>query len=54
MRRAGVWDRTAFIVHADHSIEDSNPDVTGDWGPALAATGIPYQDEAYGFIYVDV
>jgi hypothetical protein len=39
---------------ADHGMEDSNPEVTGDWAPALAATGIPYRDEAYGFIYVDV
>jgi len=54
VERAGVWDRTAFFVLADHGMEDSNPDVTGDPGPALAATGIPYRDEAYGFIYVDV
>lgn len=48
---AGAWDRTAFFVVADHGMEDSNPDVTGDWAPALAATGVPYRDEAYGFIY---
>ena len=49
-----MWDRTAFFLVADHGMEDSNPDVTGDWGPALAETGIPCRDEAYGFIYVDV
>jgi hypothetical protein len=33
-------------------MEDSNPEVTGDWAPALDARGVPYRDEAYGFIYV--
>lgn len=51
--RAGVWDRTAFFVVADHGMEDSNPAVRGDWAPALGATGVPHRDEAYGFIYVD-
>jgi phosphonoacetate hydrolase len=54
VERAGVWDRTAFFLVADHGMEDSNPEVTGDWGPALRSTGIPHRDEAYGFIYVDV
>ncbi|HEX6568672.1 MAG TPA: alkaline phosphatase family protein [Acidimicrobiales bacterium] len=54
VERSGVWDRTAFFLVADHGMEDSNPEVTGDWAPALADTGIPCRDEAYGFIYVDV
>lgn len=54
VERSGAWDRTAFFLVADHGMEDSNPDVTGDWAPALASTGIPHRDEAYGFIYVDV
>jgi predicted AlkP superfamily pyrophosphatase or phosphodiesterase len=53
VERAGVWDRTAFFVVADHGMEDSNPAVTGDWSIALDACGVPYRDEAYGFIYVD-
>ena len=52
VERSGAWDRTAFFVVADHGMEDSNPDVTGDWAPALAASGVPHRDEAYGFIYV--
>jgi len=52
VERAGVWDRTAFFLVADHGMEDSNPEVTGDWAPALDACGVPYRDEAYGFIYV--
>jgi phosphonoacetate hydrolase len=53
VERAGAWDRTAFFVVADHGMEDSNPAVTGDWSMALDAAGVPYRDEAYGFIYVD-
>ena len=51
VERAGAWDRTAFFLVADHGMEDSNPEVTGNWAPALDATGVPYRDEAYGFIY---
>lgn len=50
---AGVFDRTAFFLVADHGMEESNPDVTGDWGDALRDTGIPFRDEGFGFIYVD-
>jgi phosphonoacetate hydrolase len=53
VERAGAWDRTAFFLVADHGMEDSNPAVTGDWSNALDACGVPYRDEAYGFIYVD-
>ena len=53
VERAGAWDRTAFFLVADHGMEDSNPAVTGDWSTALDACGVPYRDEAYGFIYVD-
>ncbi len=52
VERAGVWDDTAFFLVADHGMEDSNPAVTGNWADALDATGIPYRDEAYGFVYV--
>jgi phosphonoacetate hydrolase len=51
IERAGAWDRTAFFLVADHGMEDSNPEVTGNWAPALDATDVPYRDEAYGFIY---
>lgn len=50
---AGVFDRTAFFLVADHGMQESNPDVRGDWGDAVAATGVPYRDEGYGFIYVN-
>ncbi len=54
IERRGVFDRTAFFLVADHGMEESNPEVTGDWGPALDATGIPYRDEAYMWIYTGV
>lgn len=50
---AGVWDRTAFFVVADHGMEESDPAVTGSWTPALAATGVAHRDEAYGFLYAN-
>jgi len=54
VEQAGVWDRTAFFLVADHGMEESNPAVTGSWSGALDDTGLRYRDEAYGFIYVDV
>lgn len=53
VERSGKWDRTAFFLVADHGMEESNPEVTGNWAEALDATGIPYRDEGYGFIYVN-
>jgi uncharacterized protein with GYD domain len=53
VERAGVFDRTAFFVVADHGMEESDPACTGSWADALDDTGVPYRDEAYGFIYVN-
>ncbi|MEY2402897.1 MAG: phosphonoacetate hydrolase [Acidimicrobiaceae bacterium] len=50
--RAGVWDRTAFFLVADHGMEQTLPGVSGDWGPALRDAGIAHRDEAFGFIYL--
>jgi phosphonoacetate hydrolase len=54
VEKAGVFDRTAFFVVADHGMEESNPEVTGDWSAALRDTGIPFRDEAYMWIYAGV
>lgn len=54
VEEAGVREHTAIFLVADHGMEENNPDVTGDWGPALAEAGVGYRDEAYGFIYADV
>jgi energy-coupling factor transporter ATP-binding protein EcfA2 len=53
VERAGVWDTTAFFLVADHGMEESNPEVTGDWGPVLERAGIDFRDEAYGFLYLE-
>ena len=51
---AGVFDRTAFCLMADHGMEENDPAVNGDWGDALRAAGLTFRDEASGFLYLDV
>ena len=51
---SGRYDETAFVVVADHGMEESDPGVTGDWDVALRAAGIDFRDEAYGFLYLGV
>ena len=51
---AGVFDRTAFCLVADHGMEENDPTVNGDWGDALRAAGLSFRDEASGFLYLDV
>src|SRR5581483_8448159 len=41
---AGALDDTAFVVLADHGMEETNPDVRGDWDAALTEAGVPYRD----------
>lgn len=53
IERAGVFDRTAFFLVADHGMEATDPSCTGNWADALDASGVDYRDEAYGFIYVN-
>jgi phosphonoacetate hydrolase len=53
VERAGVFDRTAFFVVADHGMEETDPSCTGNWADALEASGVPHRDEAYGFVYVN-
>jgi predicted AlkP superfamily pyrophosphatase or phosphodiesterase len=42
---------TTVVVVADHGMELNNPENTGDWADALAEAGIPFRDEASGFLY---
>lgn len=51
---AGVFDRTAFCLVADHGMEENDAAVEGNWGDALRAAGISFRDEASGFLYLDV
>lgn len=53
VERAGVGDRTAYFVVADHGMEESDPGTTGSWAGALDDTGVAYRDEAYGFLYAN-
>jgi hypothetical protein len=53
VERRGAWDTTAFFIVADHGMEESNPEVTGDWGPVLERAGVDFRDEAYGFLYLE-
>jgi hypothetical protein len=61
-RRLGVWldlveqrgllDDVVVLLTADHGSEAADPACRGDWDAALAAAGIPFRDEAYGFLYL--
>lgn len=51
---AGSLDETAFFLFADHGMEETNPEVTGNWSESLKAEGITFRDEGYGFIYIGV
>ena len=44
---------TAFILFADHGMEESDPACKGDFDEALTRAGIAFRDEGYGFIYLD-
>ena len=61
-RRLGVWldllesrgllESTTILLTADHGMAMADPSCTGDWDEALTEAGIPFRDEAYGFIYL--
>jgi phosphonoacetate hydrolase len=53
IERTGAFDDTAFVLMADHGMEETNPEVRGDWGVALKEAGIKFRDEAYGFLYLN-
>jgi phosphonoacetate hydrolase len=52
VEHAGVFDDTAFVLVADHGMQETDPAVTGDWDVRLRDAGIPFRDEGYGFIYL--
>jgi hypothetical protein len=53
VERAGAFDDTAFVLVADHGMEETNPQVRGDWDAALTAAGVAFRDEGHGFVYLD-
>jgi phosphonoacetate hydrolase len=52
VEQAGVFDDTAFVLMADHGMEESDPGVRGDWDVALRDEGFVFRDEGYGFLYL--
>ena len=52
VEHAGVFEETAFVLVADHGMEQSDPAVVGDWGDALREAQIEFRDESSGFIYL--
>lgn len=51
---AGAFDDTAFVLCADHGMEESDPSINGDWDVHLRDAGLRYRDEAYSFLYFGV
>lgn len=54
VERAGAFDDTAFVLVADHGMEENDPTVNGDWDLPLKEAGLHFRDEAYGFLYLGV
>jgi arylsulfatase A-like enzyme len=52
VERAGVFDDTAFVLVADHGMQETDPGVRGDWDVALRDAGVDVRDEGYSFLYV--
>ena len=48
----GRLDDTVVLLTADHGSQGADPTCTGDWDDALAAAGVPFRDENYGFLYL--
>ena len=61
-RRLGVWldlvqargltGEVVVLLTADHGMQRCTSGVTGDWDEALTAAGVPFRDEAHGFLYL--
>ncbi len=52
VERAGVLDSTAFVVIADHGMEQADPGLDRTWDPVLASTGVVHSDVGGGLIYL--
>ena len=53
IEHAGVFDDTAFVVVADHGMEETDPAIRGDWDVTLRDAGLTFRDEGYGFVYLE-
>jgi len=52
VERAGAFDDTAFLLVADHGMEENDPTVRGDWDVALRQADLHFRDEGYSFLYL--
>ncbi len=48
----GLTDDVTILLTADHGMQGSDPTCLGSWDDALTAAGIPFRDEANGFLYL--
>ena len=54
VERAGVFDDTAFVLVADHGMQQTDPDGHAATGTSrLRDAGITFRDEGYRFLYVE-
>ena len=53
-RPAGIFDDSAFVLVADHGMEETDPTCRGDWDVPLREAGLQFRDEGYGFLYFGV
>ena len=54
LERARAVDDCAFVLVADHGMEQNDPGCRGDWDAVLREAGTEARDEAYGFLYFGV
>ncbi|HEX5616197.1 MAG TPA: alkaline phosphatase family protein [Acidimicrobiia bacterium] len=54
LEQRGVIDDCAFVLVADHGMEETDPACRGDWDVALRDHGLTFRDEGYGFLYFGV
>ncbi len=52
IEQAGAFDDTAFVLVADHGMEENDPSVRGDWDVNLREAGLTFRDEGYSFLYL--
>jgi len=48
----GGFDDAAFVLVADHGMEENDPSVRGDWDVNLRDAGLTFRDEGYSFLYL--
>jgi phosphonoacetate hydrolase len=54
VEKRGVFDDSAFVLVADHGMQENDPACRGDWDVTLREAGVEVRDEAYGFLYFAV